>query len=151
MRNNKILYLCLGTLVRTPSHKNSKSKRRMTPGSTRKNLDFDNSQRSNRSRRVSTLRKSPSFKQSDRRRSLGSTRKTLRFSKSKSRTRNSKTRKRPNLGPPRRVLTRKIKGSPKRVKRKVRKTPNDGDMEENLKKRRRRRSGGHHSLFGNII
>ena len=78
-----------GTLVRTPSHKNSKSKRRMTPGSTRKNLDFDNSQRSNRSRRVSTLRKSPSFKQSDRRRSLGSTRKTLRFSKSKSRTRNS--------------------------------------------------------------
>ena len=135
------------TLVRSPSRRQSRSRKRMTPGSTRKNLDFDNSQRRSRSRRVSTLRKSPSFKQSDRRQSLGSTRKTLKFSPS--RTRNIKTRKKPYFGPPRRVLTRKIKGSPKRVKRRVKKTPKPRWKYggKYLKKQTKRKNGGHHSFF----
>ena len=139
-----------GTLVRTPSHRNSRTKRRMTPGSTRKNLDFDNSQRRSRSRRVSTLRKSPSFKQSDRIRSLGSTRKTLRFSRSKSKPRNSKTRKRPNLGPPRRVLikkSRKIKGSPRRVKRRVKTVRTPWKKYGGRTVKRKRRGGNHTGLF----
>ena len=97
------------TLVRSPSRRRSKSRRRMTPGSTRKQLSFNNSQRRSRSRRVSTLRKSPSFKQSNRKRSFGSTKKTLRFSKRRSR--NNKSRKRPNLGPPRRIKRKTPKKS----------------------------------------
>ena len=99
----------VGTVVRSPSRRRSRSKRRMTPGSTRKHLSFSNSQRRSRSRRVSTLRKSPSFKQSDRRRSLGSTRKTLRFRPSRSK--NNKSRKKPNLGPPRRIKRKTFKKS----------------------------------------
>ena len=136
------------TLVRTPSHNNSRPKRRMTPGSTRKNLDFDNSQRRSRSRRVSTLRKSPSFKQSDRRISLGSTRKTLRFSKS--RTRNNKSRKRPKFGPPRRVLikkSRKIKGSPRRVRRRIKTVRTPWKKYGGRTLKRKRRGGNHTGLF----
>ena len=99
----------VGTVVRSPSRRRSRSRRRMTPGSTRKHLSFSNSQQRSRSRRVSTLQKSVTSKRTRRRRSIGSTRKTLRFSKS--RTRNNKSRKRPNLGPPRRIKRKTPKKS----------------------------------------
>ena len=138
----------VGTVVRSPSRRRSRSRRRMTPGSTRKHLSFSNSQRHSRNERANTIQKSVTSKRTGRRRSIGSTRKTLRFSPIK--IKNNKSRKRPNLGPPRRVLRRKIKGSPMRVKRRVKKTPKPRwkyGGKSLKKKKTRRRKGGHHSFF----
>lgn len=96
----------VGTLKRSPSRRR-KSRNRMTPGSTRKQLNLNNSQRRARSRRVSTKRKSITSKSSKRRRSLGKTRKRLSFGQ----TIIKKIEKKMNWGPARRVKRKTPKRS----------------------------------------
>lgn len=101
----------VGTLKRSPSRRRSMSRIRMTPGSARKRLSFNNSQTRRRSRRVSTRRRSINSKSTGRRRSIGKTRKRLNFGKSLILKSNIQLKKM-NWGPARRVKHK----TPKRSK-----------------------------------
>ena len=73
----------------------------MTPGSTRKDLSFSNSNRRSRSRRVSTIHRSMNSNQLNPRKiSFGKTRRRLSFNKSLDKR---KKKKKINWGPARRV------------------------------------------------
>ena len=161
-----------GTLHKSVNLKSRRSPKKMrSVGSTRKALRFNSN---DKLERVNTMHKTL-HKRTNRSkyaiRSLGSTRKTLRFSKS--RTKNNKSRKRPNLGPPRRVLimknnkksrrikgsprrvlimknnkkSRRIKGSPRRVKKTVRRVKTPWRKYGGKSIRRKRRGGNHSGLF----
>ena len=142
-----------GTLHKSVNLKSRRSPKKMrSVGSTRKALRFNSN---DKLKRVNTMHKTL-HKRTNRSkyaiRSLGSTRKTLRFSKS--RTKNNKSRKRPNLGPPRRVLimknnkkSRRIKGSPRRVKKTVRRVKTPWRKYGGKSIRRKRHGGNHSGLF----
>ena len=71
---------------------------RMTPGSTRKDLSFSNSNRRSRSRRVSTIHRSMNSNQLNPRKiSFGKTRRRLSFNKSLDKRKKKKKKKKKKL------------------------------------------------------